>query len=69
MDYEVKGLNEAQRAYDNFTPGDESPLYHCDSCGDEIYEGDEAFYNYFTERWYCSDCIRRRTAEREEYEE
>lgn len=69
MSYEIKGLNSAQRAYDNFTPGEESPLYHCDTCGTEIYEGDDAYYNYFTERWHCSDCIRRRTAEREEYEE
>lgn len=69
MNHEVKGLNAAQAAYDNYTPGDELPLYHCDSCGGEIYEGDEAFYNYFTERWYCDDCVRRRTAEREEYEE
>lgn len=68
MSYEVKGLDAAQTAYDNYIP-DESPLYHCDSCGGEIYEGDEAFYNYFTERWYCDDCVRRRTAEREEYEE
>ena len=65
MSYETKGLDAAQRAYDNYIP-DESPLYRCDSCGTEIYEGDEAFYNYFTERWYCDDCVRRRTVEREE---
>lgn len=64
MSYETKGLDAAQRAYDNYIP-DESPLYRCDSCGTEIYEGDEAFYNYFTERWYCDDCVRRRTVERE----
>ena len=67
MDYEVKGLNEAQRASDNFTPGDESPLYHCDSCGGEIYEGEVCYYNGYTECWYCDDCVRRRTAEREEW--
>ena len=69
MSYEIKGLDAAQTAYDNFTPGDESPLYHCDFCGGEIYEGDEAYYNSFADRWYCDNCIRRRTAEREECEE
>ena len=65
MSYEIKGLNSAQRAYDNFTPGDESPLYRCDFCGMEIYEDDYVFYSPFTDRWYCDGCMRRRTAERE----
>ena len=65
MSYEVKGLDAAQIAYDNYIP-DESPLYHCDFCGTERYEGDEAFYNCFTERWYCDGCMRKRKAEKEE---
>ena len=69
MSYEIKGLDAAQTAYDNFTPGDESPLYHCDSCGGEIYEGETCYYNGYAECWYCDGCVRRRTAEREEYEE
>ena len=64
MEYEIKGLDAAQTAYDNYIP-DESPLYHCDTCGMEIYEGDEAYYNYFTERWFCDSCMCQRTAERE----
>ena len=35
----------------------------------ENIEGDEAYYNYFTERWFCDSCMCQRTAEREEYEE
>lgn len=69
MSYETKGLDAAQRAYDNYIP-DESPLYHCDSCGGEIYEGEEdCYYNRYTGKWYCDDCMCQRTAEREEYEE
>ena len=65
MSYEIKGLNAAQTAYDNYIP-DESPLYHCDFCGMEIYEDDDASYSPFTDRWYCDGCMRKRKAEREE---
>lgn len=66
MSYETKGLDAAQIAYDNYTPGDESPLYRCDSCGGEIYEGEECYYNGYTEKWYCDGCVCKKTAEREE---
>lgn len=65
MSYEVKGLDAAQTAHDNHTPGDELPLYHCDSCGCEIYEGEECYYNSYTEKWYCDSCICMCKAERE----
>jgi hypothetical protein len=65
MSYEIKGYTQAQTARDNYIP-DETPLFHCDTCGTEIYEGDEVYYNGWEECWYCDGCVRRTRAKRKE---
>lgn len=59
------GLAAAERQRENDLPHKKT-LYHCDSCGGEISEGEACYYNGYTEKWYCDGCVRKTTAERDE---
>lgn len=35
----------------------EEPVAHCDVCGAELYEGEQAFYDNGQEILCCKDCV------------
>lgn len=55
----------AYRQYENKLPVryDEEPLYHCSSCGDDIFEGEQIVV--IDDNVYCCNCAVVKYAERE----
>lgn len=41
--------------HDEITEVSTPAIYHCDCCGEDLYEGDEAYH--INGAWYCEDCI------------
>lgn len=35
----------------------EEPIAHCSNCGCEIYESEPRYRVYFTDTYFCVDCI------------
>ena len=57
------------REYENQLPEryDEEPLFHCKCCGEDIFVGESYFL--IDRETFCSDCVSKEIAEREEYEQ
>lgn len=57
------------REYENQLPEryDKEPLFHCSSCGDDIFEGEQIVV--IDDDVYCCNCAVVKYAEREDYEE
>ena len=41
-------------------------VYNCASCGADIVDGEECYYNYHTQAHYCGECISVEIAEWED---
>lgn len=54
--------------YENKLPEryDEEPLFHCCSCGDDIFEGEQIVV--IDDNVYCTQCAVNTYAEREDFE-
>lgn len=59
----------AERQYENKLPEryEEEPLFHCKCCGEDIFVGESYFL--IDRETFCSDCVSKEIAEREEYEQ
>lgn len=55
--------------YENKLPEryEEEPLFHCSSCGDDIFTGERIVV--IDDNVYCCNCAIIKNAEREDYEE
>lgn len=56
------GLAAAERQRENDLPHKKT-LYQCFFCGDDICEGEECYYQSYSDVWICFDCIQSTYAE------
>lgn len=62
--------NKELHNFMNVEPYPTKPLFYCDVCGEEIYEGTDYYRfkeNRFGIKRVCCDCVESEVAEKDEY--